>query len=214
MNIGILGSGMVGKALATALVNQGHHVVLGTRDPSKLAEWGGTHGELLQVSTLDIAAQHAEILIHATNGTTAIQALEAAGYENFKGKVLIDISNALDFSQGFPPTLFVKDEDSLSEQIQRAFPEAKVVKTLNTITADLMLNPSLLNGGDHTLFLSGNNEDAKHQVRVFLETFGWRDIIDLGDLSTARGTEMYLALTVRLHGRLGTPLFNIKLVRL
>ncbi|SMB78292.1 hypothetical protein SAMN00790413_06590 [Deinococcus hopiensis KR-140] len=213
MNIGILGSGTVGKALATALINKGHHVLIGTRDPNKLTEWAAEQGELLQIASPTTAARHAELLFHATAGTAALQALEAAGYENFKGKVLIDISNPLDFSQGFPPTLFVKDEDSLAEQIQRAFPEAKVVKSLNTLSADLMLNPTLLNGGDHTIFLSGNDQDAKDQVRAFLQGFGWRDMIDLGDLSTARGTEMFLALWVRLYGSLGKAQFNIKIVQ-
>ncbi|GEM44968.1 NADPH-dependent F420 reductase [Deinococcus cellulosilyticus] len=213
MNIGILGSGMVGKALATALVNKGHNVVIGTRDPGKLAEWAATQGENLKISSPSEAAQHAEIVLHATSGQAALQALESAGAENLKGKLVIDISNPLDFSKGFPPTLFVKDEDSLAEQIQRAFPEAKVVKTLNTLTADLMLNPGNLNGGDHTIFLSGNDQDAKNEARAFLESFGWQDIIDLGDITTARGTEMFLALWVRIYGSLGKAHFNIKIVQ-
>ncbi|GGJ19147.1 NADPH-dependent F420 reductase [Deinococcus roseus] len=212
MNIGILGSGMVGKAIATALLAKGHDVVIGTRDPGKLSGWVSSQSGNLRIASPADAASHAEILVHATSGHAAIQALESAGRENLQGKVIIDISNPLDFSKGFPPTLFVKDDDSLAEQIQHAFPEARIVKSLNTLTADLMLNPQLLNG-THTIFMSGNDQDAKDQVRDLLESFGWQDILDLGDLSTARGTEMYLALWARLYGSLRRSHFNVKVVR-
>lgn len=213
MNIGILGTGMVGKALATPLLAQGHHVVIGTRDPSKLAEWAATQTGNLHIDSNEAAAQHAEILINATNGQGSLAALEAAGAANFAGKILIDISNPLDFSKGMPPTLFVKDDDSLAEQIQKAFPEAKVVKTLNTLTADLMLAPEKLAGGDHTIFVSGNDADAKKAVTEFLGSFGWKDVLDLGDITTARGTEMYLPLWIRSWQALGNANFNIKVVR-
>ncbi|NTU64818.1 MAG: NADP oxidoreductase, partial [Chloroflexi bacterium] len=132
---------------------------------------------------------------------------------NLNGKTLIDISNPLDFSKGMPPTLFVKDSDSLAEQIQRAFPKVNVVKTLNTMTASVMVNPGQLAGGDHTVFVSGNDAGAKAQVAELLKGFGWRDIIDVGDITTARGTEMLLPIWIRLMGALQTPFFNFKIVK-
>jgi predicted dinucleotide-binding enzyme len=141
-----------------------------------------------------------------------LPALQQAGAEHLAGKVLIDISNPLDFSNGFPPTLFVKDTDSLGEQIQRTFPQARVVKTLNTMTAALMVHPDLL-GEDSSVFVSGDDAEAKSTVADLLKSLGHRDIIDLGDISTARGTEMMLPIWLRLMGALGTPTFNFKIAR-
>jgi predicted dinucleotide-binding enzyme len=125
----------------------------------------------------------------------------------------MDISNPLDFSRGMPPTLFVCNDDSLGEQIQREFPQTMVVKTLNTLTASLMVNPGLLADGDHTVFVSGNDQAAKSQVSKWLaEWFGWKHILDLGDITTARGVEMYLPLWLRLWGALGTGMLNIKVI--
>jgi predicted dinucleotide-binding enzyme len=127
--------------------------------------------------------------------------------------VLIDIANPLDFSKGMPPTLSVCNTDSLGEQIQRAFPQVKVVKTLNTMNANLMVNPALLSG-DHDVFVSGNDPAAKAQVTNFLkQQFGWKSVIDLGDITTARGVEMTLPIWLNLFGVLQTPLFNFKIVR-
>ncbi len=150
--------------------------------------------------------------MNATSGPGALPALEQAGAEHLAGKVLIDISNPLDFSNGFPPTLFVKDTDSLGEQIQRAFPQARVVKTLNTMTASLMVHPDLL-GEESTAFVSGDDAAAKATVTDLLKGFGHHDVIDLGDISTARGTEMLLPVWLRLMGALGTPMFNFKMAR-
>ncbi|MGE5828976.1 MAG: NADPH-dependent F420 reductase, partial [Micromonosporaceae bacterium] len=144
---------------------------------------------------------------------TTMQALIAAGRDNLAGKVLLDIANPLDFSAGFPPTLFVKDTDSLAEQIQREFPEAKVVKALNTMTARLMVDPRQLADGEHTAFVSGDDLEAKRIVIALLNSFGHTDVIDLGDITTARGTEMLLPAWVRLMGVLNTPYFNFKIVR-
>ena len=138
--------------------------------------------------------------------------LRLAGAENLAGKPILDIANPLDFSAGFPPTLFVKDSDSLGEQVQRAFPEAKVVKTLNTLTASLMVNPKSL-GASSTVFVSGDDAEAKATVVALLESFGHDDVIDLGPLETARGTEMLLPIWLRLMGALGTAQFNFKIVR-
>jgi hypothetical protein len=227
MRIGILGTGIVGRTLADALAQRGHDVAIGTRDVKDLmartegdamgnppfAEWHAQHGSI-GVATFADAAAHGELLVNATHGSTAIEALTAAGTEHLDGKILLDPSNALDFSQGFPPFLFVANTNSLSEQIQQAFPNVKVVKALNTMAAALMVDPGQLAGGDHTTFVCGNDDEAKRQVTdLLMEAFGWRDVLDLGDLSNARATEAYLLLWTRLTGPLGTGIFNIKVLR-
>jgi predicted dinucleotide-binding enzyme len=153
------------------------------------------------------------MIVNATAGAVSLEALEQAGEDNLSGKVLIDISNPLDFSKGMPPTLSVVNTDSLGEQIQRRFPEAKVVKTLHTMNAYLMVDPAQLAGGDHTVFVSGDDPEAKAAVTDLLRSFGWTDIIDLGDITTARGTEMVLPVWLRLFGALQKPVFNFKIVR-
>ena len=168
----------------------------------------------VKVGTFAEAAQHGEVLFNATNGMGTMEALRQAGASNLKGKILVDISNPLDFSKGMPPSLSVCNTNSLGEQIQRAFPEVKVVKTLNTVTASLMVNPSQVADGDHHVFVSGNDAEAKGQVTGMLKSwFGWKEAIDLGDITTARGTEMYLPLWLRLWGALGTGMINIKIVK-
>lgn len=226
MKIGVLGTGGVGQTLAGKLAELGHEVVVGTRDvvqtlgrtapdgygnPS-FATWLERH-TAVQLGTFAEAAAHGELIVNATNGSAALEILHQAGAANLAGKTLLDITNPLDFSQGMPPTLFVKDSDSLAEQIQRTFPETHVVKSLNTLTAHLMVNPRALADGAHTVFVSGNDSAAKAQVTTLLESFGWQDIIDLGDISTARGTEMWLPIWLRLWGALQTPSFNLKIVR-
>ncbi|HLL25324.1 MAG TPA: hypothetical protein VK427_24480, partial [Kofleriaceae bacterium] len=143
----------------------------------------------------------------------ALAGLQLTGERVLADKVLVDVSNPLDFSQGFPPSLTISNTDSLGEQLQRAFPATKVVKTLNTVAASLMIEPRQLADGEHTMFVCGNAADAKQQVTTLLASFGWRDVVDLGDITNARGTEMWLPLWVRLYGALGTPAFNLKLVR-
>ncbi len=226
MKIAVLGTGMVGQALAGRLAELGHEVTAGTRDvPATLAKttpdgmgnppyaaWAQAHPQV-RLATFADAAASAELLVNATSGNVSIAALTAAGAASLTGKILIDIANPLDFSAGFPPSLFVKDTDSLGEQIQAALPQLKVVKALNTLTAALMVNPRTLAGGDHSVFVSGNDADAKKTVIGLLESFGHTDVIDLGDISTARGTEMLLPLWLRLMGALNTPMFNLKVVR-
>jgi predicted dinucleotide-binding enzyme len=224
MKIGILGSGVVGQTLGAKLVQRGEDIVLGTRSPSRLSEkrgMGGSLEEWLQktnnkalIASFNETAAHGEVVINATAGNGAIEALGLAGKENLKGKILIDVSNPLDFSKGMPPTLTVCNTDSLGEQIQRAFPDVKVVKTLNTITAYVMIDPTQVAGGAHDVFVSGNDAAAKARVTELLKHwFGWSSVIDLGDITTARGPEMYLPMWIRLWGALGTPMFNIKIVR-
>ncbi|MEV4481724.1 NADPH-dependent F420 reductase [Micromonospora coxensis] len=226
MKIAVLGTGMVGQALAGRLAELGHEVTVGTRDVAATlarttpdgmgnppyAAWAAEHPQVRLAPFADAAAG-AELLVNATSGTVSIAALQAAGTENLAGKILIDIANPLDFSNGFPPTLFVKDTDSLGEQIQAVFPQLRVVKALNTLTAALMVNPKTLAAGDHSIFVSGNDADAKRTVTGILESFGHTDVIDLGDITTARGTEMLLPVWLRLMGALNTPMFNFKIVR-
>lgn len=214
MQVGVLGSGMVGQAIAGRVAELGHAVMVGTRDPGKLQEWLKKVGGNARIGTFAETAAYGEILFNATNGDGSLQALALAGETNLNGKILIDISNPLDFSRGMPPSLSVSNTDSLGEQIQRAFPRVKVVKTLNTVTASLMVNPRQLAAGDHHLFVSGDDAQAKAEVvRLLTDWFGWKHIIDLGDITTARGTEMYLPLWLRLWGTLGSGLFNVKVVK-
>jgi hypothetical protein len=226
MQIGILGTGMVGQALAAKLAEAGHEVVVGTRDPATtLARdepdgygnppfrvWHAQHPGVKLASFADAAA-HGELIVNATAGAASLDALRLAGQANLAGKVLIDIANALDFSGGMPPSLLVANTDSLAEGIQRAFPAVRVVKALNTMTAGVMVNPGQLGGGDHAVFVCGDDPEAKALVTGILRELGWRDVIDLGDLSAARATEMVLPIWLRLMGTLQTPMFNFKVVR-
>ena len=226
MKIAVLGTGMVGRALAGRTASLGHDVAIGTRDPEAtlartdsdamgnppFSVWHADHDDVALLPFADAAA-HGELVINATSGGRSLEVLQLAGAQSLAGKVLIDIANPLDFSAGFPPTLSVKDTDSLAEQIQRALPDTKVVKALNTLNAVLMVEPTALAGGDHSIFVSGDDQDAKAIVTELLRSFGWTDIIDLGDLSTARGTEMLLPIWLRLMNALGTPAFNFKIVR-
>jgi predicted dinucleotide-binding enzyme len=226
VKIAVLGTGTVGRTMAARFADLGHDVTIGTRDPQAtlarsepdamgnppFSTWAADHSQVPLVTFAE-AAEQAEIVVNATNGGVSVDVLTQAGAANLAGKVLIDIANPLDFSRGFPPTLFVKDTDSLGEQIQRAFPDAKVVKTLNTMTAAVMAEPGLAAGGDHSVFVSGDDAAAKHTVIDLLKSLGHTDVIDLGDLSTARGTEMLLPIWLRLMGALGTPMFNFKIAR-
>lgn len=218
MKIGVFGTGVVGQTVAGKFADLGHSVQVGTRDVAKtaqgsFAQWHGAHPDI-ELVPMKQAAIHGEILVNATSGLGSLDALRLAGAENLKGKILIDISNPLDFSKGMPPTLSVCNDSSLAEQIQAAFPEVKLVKSLNTMTAALMVNPGLI-AGDHNVFVAGNDEGAKNAVINILSEFGWKrdNVIDLGDVTASRGLEMYLPLWLRLYGGFQTPLLNIKVVR-
>ena len=225
MNTAVLGTGIVGRTIAARLAELGHAVTIGTRDPEAslartepdamgtppFAAWAAENPGIAVAGFADAVAG-AELIVNATNGGASLDVLSAAGAGNLDGKVILDIANPLDFSKGMPPTLFVKDTDSLGEQIQREFPGARVVKALNTLNADLMARPAQL-ADPGTVFVSGNDADAKNTVTVLLKEFGHQDVIDLGDITTARGTEMLLPVWLRLWGALGTPAFNFKIVR-
>ena len=227
MKIGIMGTGMVGQILAAKLAEIGHEVKIGTRDVAKtlartstdafgnppFSEWQKQHPKV-KLATFAEAAAHGEVLMNATSGMGALPTLKSAGEANLNGKILMDISNPLDFSKGMPPTLTVCNTDSLAEQIQKAFPKVKVVKTLNTVNAYVMVNPAQVGNGDHHIFVNGNDAGAKAKVIEYLKKwFGWKEVIDLGDITTARGTEMLLPLWARLFMSLQTPMFNFKIVK-
>ncbi len=214
MKIGVLGTGMVGATIATKLVALGHEVMMGSRNAGneKAAAWVQANGANASQGSFAQAARFGEILFNCTQGTASIEALQSAGADNLKGKILIDVANPLDFSRGMPPTLSVCNTDSLGEQIQRTFPGTKVVKTLNTVNCEVMVNPALV-PGDHDIFVCGNDADAKARVvEILKQQFGWRSVTDLGDITAARATEQMMPIWLLLYGLLGAPHFNFKVV--
>lgn len=227
MKIAVLGTGVVGQTLAEKLASLKHDVTMGTRDVKKslsttgagnygrpaFGDWYPAHKNI-RLATFSDAAASAEFIINATNGMGALNALEHAGHDHLKDKIMMDVSNPLDFSHGMPPSLWVSNTDSLAENIQRAFPETRVVKALNTMNAYLMVNPSLV-PGDHTVFICGNDAGAKSEVRSILNSFGWsdRNILDLGDLQNARGMEQILPLWAMILGTLQHPFFNFHVAK-
>jgi predicted dinucleotide-binding enzyme len=227
MKIAVLGTGMVGRALAAKLVDLGHDVVIGTRDvdatlartePDGMgnppyAEWQKDNAQVRLVPLSDAGA-HGELIVNATSGQGSQSALEGAGAGNLAGKVILDVANPLDFSQGMPPILSVANTDSLAEQLQAAFPEAHVVKALNTMNAYVMVDPARL-AGAHNVFVAGEDDAARETVKGLLRSFGWTDdaIVDLGGIRAARSTEMFLPLWLSIYGALGTGDFNIGIVR-
>jgi predicted dinucleotide-binding enzyme len=211
MKIAVLGTGTAGKTLGVALKRIGHEVTIGTRDPA--ATRGRGDWPDLPLATYAEAARDCDLVVNATNGTGSLAALGAVGAEQLSGRVVLDVANPLDFSAGFPPTLTVKDTDSLAEEIQRAFPDARVVKSLNIVNAAVMVDPARVGDGDTTMLVASNDAEARHVVVDLLRALGWRDVVEFEDLSAARGMEMWLPLWVRLMARLGTADFNLKIVR-
>lgn len=227
MKIAVFGTGIVGQVIANRLAGLGHSVTIGTREventlartnkdlygnPS-FGEWYKQNKSAIKLSTYSEAASEAEMIFNCTMGQGSLDALNQAGSANLKGKILVDISNPLDFSKGMPPFLTPGNTDSLGELIQRTFPELKVVKTLNTMNCFLMVNPAAL-PGDHSVFVSGNDVDAKTSAKEILKSFGWKEknMIDLGDITTARGTEQLLPIWIRLYSALKNPMFNFNIV--
>jgi predicted dinucleotide-binding enzyme len=215
MKIAVLGTGMVGETIAGKLVALGHEVKMGSRSATneKAAAWTKKIGKGASHGTFADAAAFGELVFNCTFGSVSVAVLEAAGTTNLAGKIIIDVSNPLDLSRGFPPGVTFHGEDSTGEQIQRAFPEAKVVKTLNTVNCNIMINPALI-PGDHDVFVSGDDAAAKAAVTGYLrDWFGWKSVIDLGGIVTARGVESYVVMWVHLMGPAKGPNFNIKLMR-
>lgn len=213
MRIAVLGTGIVGRTLGSALLSNGHEVRLGSRAAGNdlAVAWADAIGGPASEGTFADAAGFGEIVINATSGAASLEALRMAGSEQLAGKVLLDVANPLDTSRGSPPTLSVCNDDSLGEQIQRALPDVRVVKTLNTVTAAVMVEPTLLDGA-HTIFVAGDDAAAKTQTAELLQEFGWPEssILDLGDITAARGMEMYMALWLRLWGVAGNPILNVE----
>ncbi|HVQ95391.1 MAG TPA: NAD(P)-binding domain-containing protein [Mycobacteriales bacterium] len=216
MRIGVLGTGTVGHAVGTRLVDLGHEVRMGSRtaaNPAAVA-WAQKAGSSASFGTFRDAAEFGEVLVNCTVGAHSVEVLTAAGVEHTAGKLLIDISNPIDLGELPSFALLVCNTDSLGERIQLMFPAVRVVKALNTINADVMVQPELL-PGDHVVFICGNDPAAKVQTVELLGEFGWpaERVVDLGDISAARATEMYLTLWVRLYGVLGTAHFNVAISR-
>jgi predicted dinucleotide-binding enzyme len=214
MNIAILGTGMVGNTLGTKLVEVGHQIMMGSRTANSSAgqEWLKSVDGKGKIGTFADAAAFAEIVFDCTNGANSLQALRQAGAANLSDKILIHVSNPLDFSTG-APTLTVCNTDSLGEQVQREFPDARVVKVFNTVNCDVMVQPSLI-PGDHTLFICGNDAEAKSQVKTWIcEWFAWKNnsFFDLGDITGSRGMEMWMPIWLRMFGILGHPHFNLQI---
>ena len=214
MKIGVLGTGMVGNALATKFAGIGHEVKMGARDAKneKAAAWAASAGAKASPGTFADAATFGEIVLNCTSGAGSLDALKAAGAANLRGKVLVDVANPLDFSRGMPPSLFTGANDSLGERIQAAFPDARVVKALNTVNASVMVDPKRVPGVSD-VFVCGNDAAAKAEVtRILKEWFGWPVVVDLGDITAARATEAYLLLWLRLWGAFQTAELNVHVV--
>lgn len=224
-----MGTGVVGQTLSASLVEKGHEVMMGTRNvEEKLSgtsesdsnqsflEWHSSNGKV-GLGTFQESAIFGELIINATNGENSLNALDLAGEENISGKVLIDVSNPLDFSKGMPPVLLdgLNNTNSLGEEIQKEFPDARVVKTLNTMWCGLMVNPGLIGKGDHVNYLCGNDEEAKIIVKELLKGFGWKEenLVDIGDITAARAMESILLIWLRVMGSLNTAAFNYKIIR-
>ena len=227
MKISILGTGSVGQSISAKMIALGHKVFMASRDAqqareriqtnpmtgSSFAEWLTKNTAVNLVNYNDLPPD-TDIYINCTQGEGSVAALKAIGKDKIKNKIILDISNPLDFSKGMPPTLFISNTDSLAETIQREFPDSKIVKGLNTMNCNIMMNPSIV-PGDHNVFLSGNDQQAKNEISSLLISVGWKadNIIDLGDISTARGTEMILPIWLRLWGALGTAEFNFHIAK-
>jgi predicted dinucleotide-binding enzyme len=215
MKIAVLGTGMVGNAIATKLVQVGHDVKMGSRTANneKAAAWVAQAGARASAGTFADAAAFGEIVFVCTAGTGTLEALQSAGAANLDGKIVVDVSNPLDFTGGMPPRLFVGGDDSLGERVQREFPNAKVVKALNTVNCNVMVDASRV-PGDHDLFIAGNDAEAKARVAELVKRdFGWKHVVDIGGIDGARNTEAHVLFWVRLWGIVGGPDFNIHIAK-
>lgn len=216
MKIGVLGTGTVGATIGSKLIELGHEVKMGSRTATneKAAEWVAKAGPNASAGTFADAAAFGEMIINCSKGTATLEILASAGAENLAGKVLVDIANPLGAPDMGLPTLTICNDTSLGEQIQAAYPATKVVKTLNTMWCGIMVHPRML-PDTHQVYMSGNDAGAKEQVKTMLQSFGWMDeeILDLGDITTARGTEMILPLWLRVYGATKTGAFNFKIIR-
>ncbi|MBK8448647.1 MAG: NAD(P)-binding domain-containing protein [Saprospiraceae bacterium] len=216
MNIAVLGTGIVGETIGSKLIELGHTIKMGSRTNTneKGLAWVQKNGSQASLGTFAKAATFAEVIFNCTKRVEAVGILKSIDPNALQNKILIDLTNPLDFSNGMPPSLSICNTNSLGEEIQQNFPELKVVKTLNTMWCGLMVNPSLIGDEAHVNFICGNDEDAKSWVKELLRSFGWKNnqLIDLDDISAARGTEMYLPLWLRIYGATKNGAFNIKII--
>ncbi len=217
MIIAVLGTGDVGQSIGSKLIEIGHQVRMGSRsaDHEKGKAWVEKNGTNASLHTFSEACRGAEIIFNCTKGEQSVAILSSVEKGVMDGKILIDLANPLDFSKGMPPRLSICNDDSLGEEIQRQFPNLKVVKTLNTMWCGIMVNPGMIGGGDHVNFICGNDNEAKQQVKLLLQSMGWKEsnLLDLGDISAARGTEMILPIWLRIYMSTQNGAFNFKLVR-
>lgn len=184
MKIGIIGSGMVGQQLGLGFIKLGHSVMIGTRDQSKLSDWKKEAGNSAKTGSFDEAAKYGEIIVLATFWAGTENAISLAGKDNFKNKIVIDVTNPLDFSKGTPPRMDASYGNSGGERVQKWLPESKVVKAFNIINAYVMHSPKR-EEGDPDLLIAGNDDEAKKEVTDIAKKWGWKSIIDMGDISNA-----------------------------
>jgi len=213
MRVGVLGSGQVGQRLAAGFRGRGHEVMIGSRDPAKpeLVRWLSGEGAGIEAGTFAAAAAHGELVVLAVLGNAAEQAIAEAGPENFSGKVVIDAMNPLDFSGGFPPKLSIAGQDSLGERVQRALPDARVVKAFNTIGSAYFVDPNFTEG-DPTMLIAGDDEDAKRAVADVLADFGWSQTVDIGGIEGSRELEAICIAWVKIGGARGAWDHGFKLL--
>lgn len=220
MQIGILGTGTVGETIATALIHKGHEVMMGSRTATneKATTWAAKNGSMASNGMFEDAALFGEVIFICVNGSIAADVLMQAGADHFMNKIVIDLTNPLEFINGMPPSLIPKYANtySLGEEIQKLLPGAKVVKALNTVTASLMIDANLVNNGNHHLFICGNEAAAKNTVKEFLhENFHWKTdyILDMGDMKNARLTEGMIPFWVGVMQAEGSAIFNFMIVK-
>jgi 8-hydroxy-5-deazaflavin:NADPH oxidoreductase len=220
MKIGILGSGAVGETIASALIDKKHEVMIGSRTATneKVGEWVRKHKNHAFQGTFSDAAAYGDIIFICLNGEHALNVVKNLDPEVVSGKIVVDITNPLDFTHGMPPRLIegLNNGNSLGEEIQRLLPNAYVIKTLNTVNHKLMVDARLVNNGDHNLFICGNNADIKNKFMHFLvDNFHWRPdrLVDLGSIEMARCTEAFVPFWVAIWQAIGSPMFNFKVVQ-
>jgi predicted dinucleotide-binding enzyme len=215
--ITILGTGVVGQTIANKLILLGYHVVMGSRtaDNTKGLAWVEVAGKNARLAAYADAVLASHIVFNCTKGALSAEILSSIGADQFAGKIVIDLANPLDFSAGFPPTLTLSNTDSLGETLQRNLPNAHIVKALNTMNCNIMVNPNLVANGDHDVFMCGNDAEAKAEVAVLLEAFGWQKqhIRDLGDITASRGLEQYLPFWAVVMKHIGHASFQTKIVQ-
>ena len=213
--IAVFGTGMVGKTIGSKLIQLGYEVMMGSRteDNEKAAGWAKANGSKASQGTFADAADFGEIIFNCTKGEHSPEVVQSAD-TNLAGKILIDVSNPLDFSKGMPPTLIpaLVNTNSLGEEIQKLLPQTQVIKTLNIVNCEVMVEAAKC-GGDATMLIAGNNDDAKKEVKEILAQFGWKDIIDLGDIKHARSLEMMLPVWLSLYMATKNGYIGFKIVR-